>query len=87
MSRRVLRTLSPPSTAASSSVTSLGQADNLLDTGRLLLLLKSQDLLAAVPPLLLAELKRLGLDFLDEHRLGLDALPAEACHEDLLPLG
>ena len=63
------------------------QRNHFRDTGRLLLLLEREDLLAAVPPLLLAELKRLGLDLLDREAFGLDALEPQARHKDLLPLG
>jgi len=80
ISRRSYDALSPPRPWAGARVAPLRKAHHLLNTRRLLLFLERHDLLAAVPPLLLAELKRLGLDLLDGQRFGLYVLPPEACH-------
>lgn len=78
---------SPPGTTSTAGIPPFRQADNLLDARSLLLLLQGGNLLPAVPPLLLAELKRLGLDLLDGQCLRLNILPAETGHQDFLPLG
>lgn len=76
-----------PSPPPGPTLPALAEGHHLLDARLLLLLLQRRDLLAAVPPLLLAQLEGLGLELLDEHRLGLLALHAHAVHEDFLPLG
>lgn len=75
--------LSPPPMAT--SLPTFSQRHYLSDTSSLLLLLQCRNLLAAVPPLLFAELKGLSLEFLDRECFWLLALCSKAFDEDFLP--